>query len=172
MNKEKGEMIVREFKVGDRVRVRSWESMSDEYGVLVDGDRRYIPIKEISFWEDMIKFCGKEATIESVSHTGLLVRLKDCESPRLGWKTKYWAPEMFEYASEDYIAEAAGEEVAAVEDNNDGLTLYTYEATLETKMIIRIRADYEPTREEVKKEYREGNFELSRKRFKSIKKIK
>lgn len=56
------------FKVGDRVRIRSWESMQKEFGSLSN-------VKG-SFTESMKSLCGQTATIESLGSDGF-VKLKD-----------------------------------------------------------------------------------------------
>lgn len=53
------------FKVGDKVRVCSWESMEKEYG----SDEGYIQIPCV-FVSAMRKYCGKVVTIRFVSNTG------------------------------------------------------------------------------------------------------
>ncbi len=45
-----------EYKVGDKVRIRSWNSMANEFGFDDVGDI-YIP-DEIYFVRDMRRFCG------------------------------------------------------------------------------------------------------------------
>ncbi len=45
-----------EYKVGDKVRIRSWNSMANEFGVDDEGDI-YIP-DEIFFVRDMRSYCG------------------------------------------------------------------------------------------------------------------
>ena len=66
------------FKVGDKVKVRSWEDMRDEFGTDEDGD---IIIKEekVYFLEKMSALCGT-AQIISVVHDGYYL-LKNAE----GW---------------------------------------------------------------------------------------
>lgn len=49
------------YKVGDKVKVRSWESMEKEYGTDLRGD---IKLPNIYFAKRMKEFCGKEVTIE------------------------------------------------------------------------------------------------------------
>lgn len=53
---------MRQFKVGDRVRIRSWEDMEREFGI---GDFGSIACK-FHFTPDMRHMCGKEATIEDI----------------------------------------------------------------------------------------------------------
>ena len=53
------------FKVGDKVRVRSWESMEKEYG----SDGGYIQIPCV-FCPGMKKYCGKVVTIKRVTSSG------------------------------------------------------------------------------------------------------
>lgn len=65
------------FKVGDKVRVRSWESMAREYG-----KDSYGAIKvPCSFMPDMAEFCGKTVTISRVI-AGDAYRIKE---DRYGW---------------------------------------------------------------------------------------
>ena len=51
------------YKVGDKVKVRSWEDMEKERGLDFDGD---IKIGDIGFVRDMKEYCGKELTISAV----------------------------------------------------------------------------------------------------------
>jgi len=77
------------YKVGDRVRVKTWERLIEEYGLKEDeaGDK-YIPIRDIDFTEDAKRFCGKVVTIDSIEgDTYTIVEDDWC------WA---WTDEMFE----------------------------------------------------------------------------
>lgn len=50
----------REFKVGDRVRIRQWDDMMEEFGIDNDGD---IQLSAEVFTNDMRELCGKIATV-------------------------------------------------------------------------------------------------------------
>lgn len=49
------------YKVGDRVRIREWDDMAEEYGVDFDEDIIVTGVETIV--QDMRRFCGKETTI-------------------------------------------------------------------------------------------------------------
>lgn len=49
------------YKVGDKVRVRSWESMKKEFGLKDDGNIKVM----FTFTKEMKKYCGKLVTISS-----------------------------------------------------------------------------------------------------------
>lgn len=50
------------FAVGDRVRIREWDDMAEEFGADEDGE---IPCA-YAFIESMREFCGQEYTISKV----------------------------------------------------------------------------------------------------------
>ena len=60
-----------EFKVGDRVRIKSWEQMEKEFGKNSDGGIDCMPC----FIEDMKHLCGKTATIDEICNYD--IKLKD-----------------------------------------------------------------------------------------------
>ena len=49
------------YKIGDKVKIRSWESMKKEFGTDSRGD---IILPNIYFTRGMKEYCGKEVTIE------------------------------------------------------------------------------------------------------------
>ena len=53
----------RDFKVGDRVRIRSWDDMAKEYGLDWEGD---IGTSYYCFVKEMRNMCGVEATISKI----------------------------------------------------------------------------------------------------------
>lgn len=57
-----------QFRVGDKVRIREWDDMAEEYGVDEDGDIDFS--EDSSFSEGVFKamkrFCGKEAKVAGV----------------------------------------------------------------------------------------------------------
>lgn len=60
----------REFKVGDRARVRAWDDMAEEFGVDSSGDIKTFP----RFVKNMRHFCGQTATIAGVSATHVTLK--------------------------------------------------------------------------------------------------
>ena len=69
------------FKVGDRVRIRQWDDMVKEFG-LIDGYR--IPFTKTcgtTFIDSMKRLCGRTATITSIDY--------DTEEVRLDFDDKY-----------------------------------------------------------------------------------
>ena len=75
------------YKVGDKVRVKTWERLVEEYGLERDGRGEYIPIKHVDFVDEMKDFCGKVVTIDSIDD-GYLIAEDD-------WSW-IWTDEMFE----------------------------------------------------------------------------
>ena len=63
------------FKVGDRVKVRSWDSMEKTYG----SENGYIPVP-CTFCPGMRKYCGKIVTIKRVTSGGNYLIEEDKES--------------------------------------------------------------------------------------------
>lgn len=51
------------FKVGDKIKIKSWDEMEKEFGLDSDGD---INCNE-GFIKDMAYLCGKEATIKKIN---------------------------------------------------------------------------------------------------------
>lgn len=71
------------YKVGDKVKVRSWDSMVKEFGVDRLGD---IKLSDTYFVHDMKAYCGKTLTITHVGESEY----------RTKGNTWYWTDEMFE----------------------------------------------------------------------------
>lgn len=72
------------FKVGDKVRVRFWDSMEQEYGINVWGN---INVR-CAFTPEMRRFCGKVVTIDTVSDRGVY-KIKEDKGDY------YWSDGMF-----------------------------------------------------------------------------
>lgn len=67
------------FKVGDRVRIKTWEKMQLEF----DGDDEEIYCNGITFIDAMKPLCGRTATIERIFLLGIecyKIYLKDWSS--------------------------------------------------------------------------------------------
>lgn len=58
-----------EFKVGDRVRIKSWEQMEKEFGENFDGEINCRPC----FTEYMKHLCGRTASIEEIYGTDVVL---------------------------------------------------------------------------------------------------
>lgn len=69
------------FKVGDRVRIKSWEQMEKEFGKDCFESINCIP----RFIEDMKHLCGKTATIDEICNYD--IKLKDWSGDSDG---PYW----------------------------------------------------------------------------------
>lgn len=54
------------FKVGDKVKIKSWEEMQKEFGLDCDGDINC----KWRFVDGMKKFCGSTATISAIDSSG------------------------------------------------------------------------------------------------------
>ena len=57
-----------EIKVGDKVKIRTWESMEKEYGLDGDGD---INIRPCCFTTEMKQYCGKTLTVARIDSDGI-----------------------------------------------------------------------------------------------------
>lgn len=57
--------VMKKFKVGDRVRIRSWDDLASEFGLEEDG---YISCNVGGFSKYMCHLCGREATICSMQN--------------------------------------------------------------------------------------------------------
>ena len=75
------------YKPGDKVKVRSWESMEEEFGISHDGDIRTKP----TFVSDMRKYCGKTVTVNRIDSEKY--RIEEDEEE---W---CWSSDMFETVS-------------------------------------------------------------------------
>lgn len=53
-----------EFKVGDRVLIRHWDDMCEEFGYPASGQSIDVPF---SFTEEMRHLCGREATVKNIT---------------------------------------------------------------------------------------------------------
>lgn len=62
-NIKEEKVVKKEFKVGDKVRIRQWDDMKKEFGVDGDGD---IDCNTSFFVPEMKSLCGKEFVIEKV----------------------------------------------------------------------------------------------------------
>ena len=91
------------FKVGDKVKVRSWGDMEREFGTFPSGT---IKAKN-GFVADMGKYCGKVVTIASVSLLGYRIK-EDGGS----W---YYSDDMFENPSHAVIIYREGNKVIALD---------------------------------------------------------
>lgn len=68
-----------EFKKGDRVMIRHWDDMAEEYGVDSDGD--IIIDASVSYFDSAMRpLCGAQATVKAVGVTSLL--LEDWNIPK------------------------------------------------------------------------------------------
>lgn len=89
------------FKVGDRVRFRSWDDMESEFGIEPKTGRINIRNK-IYFTKDMRPLCGTYATIETMRkyETGITeVKLKDFSCKDTWLRIHVFSTDMLEPAS-------------------------------------------------------------------------
>ena len=77
------------YKIGDKVKVKTWERLVEEYGLKEIGFGEYIPIRNVDFIEDMKKFCGKVVTIDGIEKDDTYTIAED------DWRWS-WTDEMFE----------------------------------------------------------------------------
>lgn len=59
------------LQVGDKVKVRSWESMKKQFGIRISGAINISPY----FIEDMQKFCGQTVTISEIPDRSCYFRI-------------------------------------------------------------------------------------------------
>ena len=88
------------YKVGDKVRVRQWDDMVEEFGLY---DRKDIGIPSCFFVKEMRKYCGSVVTIRELTcrDTRYLIEEDDC--------CFFWTDDMFEnmyYSCADNIAKS------------------------------------------------------------------
>ena len=74
------------YKVGDKVRVRKWDDMVEEFGEYIES----IDIPICSFTKEMREYCGEIVTIKEIKDGNSYYIKEDNEE----W---YWVDEMFEY---------------------------------------------------------------------------
>lgn len=71
--------VAMKYKIGDKVRVREWDDMANEYGMSDDGD---ILTPNFHFIESMKKFCGMPVVIvecdEDENYYSILEDVTDC----------------------------------------------------------------------------------------------
>lgn len=60
------------FNVGDRIAVREWEDMAEEYGEKGKAPNAYIPCA-FNFVSGMRQFCGKEFVISNIKSNGNII---------------------------------------------------------------------------------------------------
>lgn len=101
------------YKVGDKVRVRSWEDMKKEYGV--DRHGNISVRKDVSFVTSMKSLCGKELVIRSVLEDSYMVKGEN-------W---YWVDEMFEPIGHTIVIYTKDNQVIAL-DKTTGKTGVAY----------------------------------------------
>lgn len=70
-----------EFKVGDRVRIKSWEQMEKEFGKVPCGSIDCMP----HFIEDMKYLCGKTATIDEICGCDIELKAWSGDSGKIHW---------------------------------------------------------------------------------------
>lgn len=85
----------RNFKVGDKVRIRQWDDMAEEFGM---GGTKYIQTSEV-FVVIMRPLCGKKAKIKAIR--GKRVSLEDFEDCE-GLNTDFsYSTDMLEHVEEE-----------------------------------------------------------------------
>lgn len=69
------------YKVGDRVRIREWEDMEEEFGLDSDGDICGSPF----FVQQMKHLCGRTATVKELLDRGRVDLSFDCKDGAETW---------------------------------------------------------------------------------------
>ena len=75
------------YKVGDKVKVREWDDMVEEFGTDEDGDIDC----NLCFVKDMKEYCGKEMTVSSVLMSRVLIGYYTLEEDDMEWQ---WTDDM------------------------------------------------------------------------------
>jgi len=98
---EGGSEMSRDFKVGDRVRIRAWDDMEKEYGL---NELMNIKCKK-TFTSGMKNLCGRTATISETREDGV-VNLCDWDdsSGDIAWQ---FSTDMLELADDSKMAQVA-----------------------------------------------------------------
>lgn len=74
------------FKVGDRVRIRQWDDMVKEFGLLDSGGIPFTKTCGTTFMDDMKHLCGRTATITYINYDTEKVELNfDDNSGNTDW---------------------------------------------------------------------------------------
>lgn len=97
------------MKIGDKVRVRQWDDMVNEFGLNCDDDIKVI--NELSFVEEMKECCGQILTISRINENDTYVSYDCFEN---SWE---WVDGMFE---KEYQPKHAKETVNHPEHYNQG----------------------------------------------------
>lgn len=107
-----------EFKVGDRVRIKSWEQMEKEFGKDYFESINCIP----RFIEDMKHLCGKTATIDEICNYD--IKLKDWSGDSDG---TYWffSMDMIELVDTSKFTKSDLQEGDIVTDREGCKSLYS-----------------------------------------------
>lgn len=69
------------FKSGDKVRIRGWKDMINEYGVDSSGNPQ-----NILFTKEMVALCGREFTVSHISYNFIFERAYVVTKEKLGFK--------------------------------------------------------------------------------------
>lgn len=80
------------FEVGDRIVIRDWDDMAEEYVVDDDGDIR-ISEYDTYFTENMMRLCGAHGIIESIADDEWIsIRLDDQELNDFAERYNFYPP--------------------------------------------------------------------------------
>ena len=92
----------KEIKIGDIVKIRTWESMEKEYGLDEDGDILVNP--DTAFVVEMRPLCGLTAEVVNITRDedGKVIQLRFSEKEESEHDTRWWfTEEMFEEKEDD-----------------------------------------------------------------------
>lgn len=71
------------MKIGDKVKIRKWDDMVNEFGLDEDG---YIKFENLTFVEEMKQYCGLTMTVMNVYKDGTFTLFGDGEV----WEWREW----------------------------------------------------------------------------------
>lgn len=106
-----------EFKVGDRVRIKTWEQMEKEFGKDSDGDINCIPC----FNKGMKCLCGQTATIDKICDCNIELKDWSGESGEIHWG---FSTDMIELVDTSKFTKSDLQEGDIVTDREGDKSLY------------------------------------------------
>lgn len=142
------------FKVGDKVRIRTWEDMEKEFGVDGDGDIKCYKL----FVKNMKHLCGRLATITGFKGENILLDFDDTTG-KTDWK---YSADMIEPVNQTIVIYRKGQEVIALDKStgNKAVAKCSPDDTFdfETGAKLAFERLYAPKVKEVKRKAKVGEY--------------
>lgn len=86
-------MASSKYQVGDKLRIRQWDDMLDEYGLISDSTSINVPLH---FSSEMRYLCGAVFTVKSITPYDTYIRYFSYEDTESGWSISEEMLEPFE----------------------------------------------------------------------------